>query len=382
MKKVLLCLALLTTCFFLSAQEEKRDSIAVENAILDVVNCIEAGDLETATASLDSLLAIYPKNDALRYYKGLCSFASGDLKGAADGFREATVLDPSNSWYKETLANLCLNTGSVKQAEVLLRGLQQENPVKFPEISISTMLAGAYRMKRDYPSYFACLHSLVRDTVADDDMKYEALMSVFGGFDSRTFNTLLPQIDSLMGAYVEAEPRSMHAHSLRMETSAALGNDERVLEECQAMMDLRPDDISNVVSCLSISGDTLHKQGRKRQAYRTYDKALKLDPQYCPVLNNYAWYLCLDKSRMAKAEKMAKECVTLEPDNPTYLDTYGWILYLRGRAKEAQPYFKHAMLYGGKDSAVVLMHYSLVLEKLGEKELAAYYRNLSENKSK
>ena len=76
---------------------------------------------------------------------------------------------------------------------------------------------------------------------------------------------------------------------------------------------------------------------------------------------------------MAKAEKMAKECVTLEPDNPTYLDTYGWILYLRGRAKEAQPYFKHAMLYGGKDSAVVLMHYSLVLEKLGEKELAAYY---------
>ena len=40
------------------------------------------------------------------------------------------------------------------------------------------------------------------------------------------------------------------------------------------------------------------------------------------------------------------------------------------------------MLYGGKDSAVVLMHFSLVLDKLGEKDLATYYRNLSESKKK
>ena len=40
------------------------------------------------------------------------------------------------------------------------------------------------------------------------------------------------------------------------------------------------------------------------------------------------------------------------------------------------------MIYGGKESAVILMHYAIVLEKLGEKDLAAYYRNLSENKKK
>ena len=122
--------------------------------------------------------------------------------------------------------------------------------------------------------------------------------------------------------------------------------------------------------------------GKKNKAYKTYGKALKLDPQYTPVLNNYAYYLSLDKRCLAKAEKMSRITIEKEPDNPTYLDTYGWILFLRGKAKEAKPYFKHAMLYGGKDSAVVLMHFSLVLDKLGEKDLATYYRNLSESKKK
>ena len=77
---------------------------------------------------------------------------------------------------------------------------------------------------------------------------------------------------------------------------------------------------------------------------------------------------------------MSKKTIDAEPDNATYLDTYGWILFLRGKARQAKPYFKHAMLYGGKDSAVVLMHFSLVLKALGEDDLATYYRTLAENK--
>ena len=38
------------------------------------------------------------------------------------------------------------------------------------------------------------------------------------------------------------------------------------------------------------------------------------------------------------------------------------------------------MLYGGKDSAVVLEHYSIVLDALGETDLSIYYKNLSEQK--
>ena len=122
--------------------------------------------------------------------------------------------------------------------------------------------------------------------------------------------------------------------------------------------------------------------GDTRKAYKTYQKALKLDPRNCPVLNNYAYYLSLERKRMCKAERMSKITIDEQPDNATYLDTYGWILYLRGKAEKAKPYFKHAMIYGGKDSAVILMHYAIVLEALGEEDLASYYRNLAESKAK
>ena len=382
MKKLLLCLALLPAFFLLSAQEENRDSVSVENALLDIVAHMDAGDFETAGAGLDSLLNIYPENDAIYYYKGLCSYSAGDYKDAAARFREALDKDPSNNWYKETLANLYLGTGEVREAEVLLRELQQVNPGKFPEIYVSSVLAGAYRMRRDYPSYFECLKSLVRDTVADDDTKYDALMSVLGGFDSKTFSAIAPQVDTLVRIYAEAEPRSVHAHSLCMQLAANAKDHERVIDECHILMELQPDDLDQQVSCLSIIGDTLHEQGEVRKAYKTYEQALKLDPEYCPVLNNYAYFLSLEKRKLAKAEKMSRITIEKEPDNPTYLDTYAWILFLRGKAKEAKPYFKHAMLYGGKDSAVILMHFSMVLDKLGEKELAQYYKTLAETKNK
>jgi uncharacterized protein HemY len=77
---------------------------------------------------------------------------------------------------------------------------------------------------------------------------------------------------------------------------------------------------------------------------------------------------------------MSKITVEKDPDNATYLDTYGWILYLQKQYKKAKPYFKHAMLYGGRDSAVILEHYSKVLEALGEYDLARSFRILAENK--
>ena len=99
------------------------------------------------------------------------------------------------------------------------------------------------------------------------------------------------------------------------------------------------------------------------------------------MLNNYAYFLCLEGRKLKKAAAMSKITIEAEPDNATYLDTYGWILYLQGKASEAKPYFKHAMLYGGKDSAAVLDHYAEVLYQLKEYDTARVYWNLAKAKN-
>jgi predicted Zn-dependent protease len=78
---------------------------------------------------------------------------------------------------------------------------------------------------------------------------------------------------------------------------------------------------------------------------------------------------------------MSKRTVEADPDNATYLDTFGWILFLQGKALEAKPFFKKAMLYGGKESAVIMDHYAEVLYELKEYDLAFVYWNLARKKN-
>ena len=85
--------------------------------------------------------------------------------------------------------------------------------------------------------------------------------------------------------------------------------------------------------------------------------------------------------KLKKALDMSRRTIEAEPDNSTYLDTYGWILHLLGRSSEAKPHFKHAMLYGGKDSPVILDHYAEVLFALKEFDTAFIYWNLARQKN-
>lgn len=148
-----------------------------------------------------------------------------------------------------------------------------------------------------------------------------------------------------------------------------------VLENSQALLKKAAGDSTKTLSALSQMGDMYHLLGDNKSAYKAYDKALKVNPDYAPVLNNYAWYLCLEGKQLKKALKMSRKTIELEPKNATYLDTYGWILHLTGNDLESKLFFKQAMLYGGKESATIMAHYIVVLEALGEKELADVYRS-------
>lgn len=153
-----------------------------------------------------------------------------------------------------------------------------------------------------------------------------------------------------------------------------------VIQTCKTILTSSPDSAS-ALSAYTTLGDSYHELGEKSKAYKAYDKALKVNPDYAPVLNNYAYYLSLEGKNLKKAYAMSKKTIEQEPDNATYLDTFGWILHLQGKDLEAKPMFKQAMIYGGKDSSTVMEHYATVLEKLGETDLAKVYRAQAKQKA-
>ena len=152
-------------------------------------------------------------------------------------------------------------------------------------------------------------------------------------------------------------------------------NYQAALEDYETLMKLHPKDTTIAKVTLSSMGDIYHQLGNSKKSFKYYEKALRIDPDYNPVLNNYAYYLSLEGKNLKKAKEMSRKTIATEPDNPTYLDTYAWILHLLGEDIEAKAIFKHAMLYGGKESRTILEHYATVLEKLGEKDLANIYFN-------
>ena len=153
---------------------------------------------------------------------------------------------------------------------------------------------------------------------------------------------------------------------------------DAIIGNCQFLLNNYPRDRKLCLSAWSMMGDAYYAKGDSRQAFKAYEKALRLDHAYAPVLNNYAYYLSVEGKKLKKAYAMSKKTVEAEPDNATYLDTFAWILHLMGKDLEAKPFFKHAMLYGGKESAVILRHYATVLEALGEADTAKVYRNQAE----
>jgi len=156
---------------------------------------------------------------------------------------------------------------------------------------------------------------------------------------------------------------------------------DKVLDICNRVLEAAPADSSKTLRAWSTMGDIYHQLGDNKKAYKAYDKALKINPDYIYVLNNYAYYLSVEGKNLKKAYNMSKRTIEAEPDNATYLDTFGWILYLQGKPLEAKPFFKHAMLYGGKDSVVIMDHYAEVLYALKEYDLALVYWNMALNKN-
>lgn len=117
-------------------------------------------------------------------------------------------------------------------------------------------------------------------------------------------------------------------------------------------------------------GDLHHSMEKQEACYEAYDSALVYNPDNIGVLNNYAYFLSLERRNLDKAEEMSFRTVKAEPKNDTYLDTYAWILFEKERYTEARIYIDEAMKNGGGESATIVEHSGDIYYMLGEVDKA------------
>lgn len=111
-------------------------------------------------------------------------------------------------------------------------------------------------------------------------------------------------------------------------------------------------------------GDAYNSLKDHDKSYKSYEKALENQPTNDHVLNNYSYFLSLEKKNLDKALRMSTKLVEQHPNNSTYLDTHGWVLYVSGKFKESKKFLEKAVELD--EDGTVIEHYGDVLFQLGD----------------
>lgn len=130
-----------------------------------------------------------------------------------------------------------------------------------------------------------------------------------------------------------------------------------------------------VADLYGMLGDLYFQEKARQKSYAAYDSSLVYKDDNIMVLNNYAYYLSLYKERLDKAEEMSFRTVKSEPDNATYLDTYAWIMFVKGKYTQAHIYIEQALKNGGDKEPSIVEHAGDISFKLNKvPEAVAFWK--------
>lgn len=103
-------------------------------------------------------------------------------------------------------------------------------------------------------------------------------------------------------------------------------------------------------------------------------QALEINPNALDVANDLAYTLAEDLGRPAEGLPFAERAANLAPNNPTVLDTLGWVYHALGRDKEAAATLERAVTRAqGRDNSdefIAIVHLGVVRAALGDERAA------------
>lgn len=115
-------------------------------------------------------------------------------------------------------------------------------------------------------------------------------------------------------------------------------------------------------------GDVYNLEKKEQLSYQAYENAILFDPDNQMAYNNYAYFTAINGGDLDKALALSEKAIKDDGGkNSTYLDTYAWILFLKGNTDNALTYQLKAvetMENDNSPSAEVYIHLGDIYAKL------------------
>lgn len=366
---------------------------------------LQMKDDKKAFQEIESLVQEYPMDMRYQVILGDVYLQNGKKQEAYDVYQKVLAAEPDNpmaifsmaSYYKQTgqeelyqqqLDTLLLNKKVTPDTKVgVMRQMIVENEQADKDSTqIIALFDRIMKQEQDDPQipmlYAQYLLSKkmesesvpVLEQVVDLDPTNKAARMMLIGAAAKKED--YKQIIKVCEPGIEATPDALEFYYYLAIAYNQAEKPDSVISICtRALEHKTADGKKEIVSeFYSILGDMYHTQKQMKEAYAAYDSALLYNPSNIGALNNYAYYLSVERRDLDKAEEMSYKTVKAEPNNATYLDTYAWILFEKGNYAEARIYIDNAMKSeGGDKSDVIVEHCGDIYYMTGDVDGALTY---------
>ena len=393
----------------LELKEGKSEQLSMEK----FRTFIRMGDTRRAFDEMKSLADEYPNDLHYRVLMGDTYMEAGEPEQAIEVYRAIEAEDPDNiglmlsmlSYYSVTNQDSLMNRQIVK----VLTAKEVDSSLRLR--LLNSQVLESLNEKRDPQPLLDIFTQLLAMPQADDQVaELCARYMVTAGVEVEQIKPVLNQI-------LDINPENHMARSQLLQYATEEEDTMEVIRICRPAADFDIDDpvfyyylgiayfqldstrlaidafrkgfnhvaddtnLQLITNMYALMGDTYHKMGDMRHAFESYDSCLVYRPDEALVLNNYAYYLSLLRQQLDKAEDMSRRSLEQEPDNPTYIDTYAWILFQQKRYAEARTYIDKALALMGDSidagDANIVEHAGDIYARLGDKQTAIRYWTLS-----
>jgi tetratricopeptide (TPR) repeat protein len=375
-----------------------------ETVLLRMADIYESfNDYANTAATVEKLLVLNPTDINLKYSAAASYVKIPDYDNAIRIYEEILSSNPNNRDVQTEVIKLYFRQHRNNEAFEKYSKLINRDSVDFMtkmDVAVAFMQAAAedkealgvsrnilQNLQASYPGEWMPEYYLIyldsKENPQDADAKFNNLLSrvdtsaelyVQTGFyyyEQNKFN----QSAEIFKTGFEKFPGDFRLGYLAGNSYYRLGNNRAALPYLEKALEVNPSDL-NTLSNLGLVYDDLKMNA---ECDRVYEQAFKYYPDNILLLNNYAYHLSEIGVKLQEAKEMSKKTIEKEPENASYLDTYGWILFKLKDYKNAIIYIEKAIKQG--KSETLLEHLGDIYEAQGEvvKALKAWNEALQMN---
>lgn len=102
----------------------------------------------------------------------------------------------------------------------------------------------------------------------------------------------------------------------------------------------------------SLLGYTYYKSNLIHKSIKNYRKAISIDPENANALNALGYILSDYDEDLTEAETLCRRALSINVDNPAYLDSLGWVCLKNNKLKASESFFHRAFKLSPKNGVI------------------------------